>query len=217
MSKRLTCLLLAILAACSVALAQSAVTGVVRDAKSREPVAGAFVLGLSGQQQKAYAYADGEGCFTLNVPKSVVLDQLRVSMMGYAAATLPLTAGKTEGIVVELKEKRAELRAAQVTASVVEERGDTLSYTAGAFRDGTERSMGELLEKLPGIEVTASGGIRHNGKYIGKLYVEGLDLMGAQYGTVTKNLSADRSIRTTSPSAPCRICRRPTAAPSTSS
>lgn len=196
MLKRLTCLLLALIAGCwSTALAQTTVTGLVRDAKSREPVAGAFVLGLSGQQQKAYGYSDGEGRFTLKVPQGVVLDQLRVSMMGYAATTLPLTAGKTEGLVAELKETRAELRAAQVTARVVDERGDTLSYTVGAFRDGTERSMGELLEKLPGIEVTASGGIRHNDKYIGKLYVEGLDLMGAQYGTVTKNLSADAIAR----------------------
>lgn len=197
--KRLLLTLLTLLAACPVFLAQTAaqiaVTGVVRDKKTKEPVAGAFVLGLSGQQQKAYSYSDGEGRFSLKLPEGVTLDQLRVSMMGFATETLSLAAGKMEGIVVELTEKRAELRAAQVTASVVEEHGDTLSYTAGAFKDGTERSMGELLEKLPGITVTASGGIQHNGKFIGKLYVEGLDLMGAQYGTVTKNLSADAIAR----------------------
>lgn len=198
MYKRLTLLLwtlFSLLAACSISLAQTTVTGFVREIRTKEPVAGAFVLGLSGQQQKAFGYSDGEGRFSLKVPEGVVLDQLRVSMMGYAATTLPLTTGKTQGIVVELTEKRAELKAAQVTASVVEERADTLSYMAGAFRDGTERSMSELLEKLPGITVTASGGIQHNGKYIGKLYVEGLDLMGAQYGTVTKNLSADAIAR----------------------
>ena len=61
MSKRLTCLLLALLAGCwSAAYAQTAVTGDVRDKKTKEPVAGAFVLGLSGQQQKAHGYSDGE-------------------------------------------------------------------------------------------------------------------------------------------------------------
>lgn len=196
MLKRFICLLPALLVGCwFAAFAQTTVTGVVRDKQTKEPVAGAFVLGLSGQQQKSYGYSNGEGRFILKVPEGVTLDQLRVSMMGFATETLSLTAGKTDGIVVELTEKRAELRAAQVTASVVEERGDTLAYTAGAFKDGTERSMGELLEKLPGITVTASGGIQHNGKYIGKLYVEGLDLMGAQYGTVTKNLSADAIAR----------------------
>lgn len=175
--------------------AQTALLGLVRERTTKEPVAGAFVLGLAGSQQKAYAYSDGAGRFELRVPAGVVLDQLRVSMMGFSAAAQPLPPGQVDGIVVELEEKRAELRAAKVSASVVEEKGDTLSFTAGAFKDGTERSMGDLLEKLPGITVTASGGIQHNGRPIGKLYVEGLDLMGAQYGTITKNLSADAIAR----------------------
>lgn len=175
--------------------AQNLLSGYIKEKRTKEPVAGAFVLGLSGSQQKVYDYSDSEGRFELKVPSDVVLDELRVSMMGYAAAVLPLSPGRTTDIVVELEENRTELRAAKVTASVVEEKGDTLAFTAGAFKDGTERSMGDLLEKLPGITVTASGGIQHNGKPIGKLYVEGLDLMGAQYGTVTKNLSADAIAR----------------------
>lgn len=195
MQRILTALAIALAIGCSYASAQTTLSGVVREKKTKEPVAGAFVLGLSGSQQKAYGYSDGEGRFEIKVPDGVVLDGLRVSMMGFAAAAQPLQPGRTTGIVVELEEKRTELRAAKVTASVVEEKGDTLSFTAGAFKDGTERSMGDLLEKLPGITVTASGGIQHNGKPIGKLYVEGLDLMGAQYGTVTKNLSADAIAR----------------------
>lgn len=195
MNRDLVLLLLLLVAGLPPVFAQTSLSGEVREKKTKEPVAGAFVLGLAGSQQKVYAYSDGEGQFELKVPEGVVLDQLRVSMMGFAAVTLPLQPGRTTGIVVELEEKRTELRAAKVTASVVEEKGDTLSFTAGAFKDGTERTMGDLLEKLPGITVSASGGIQHNGKAIGKLYVEGLDLMGAQYGTVTKNLSADAIAR----------------------
>ena len=180
---------------CLPAGSQTVVSGVVREAKTKDPVAGAFVLGVAGSQQKAFAYSDEEGEFMLRVPDGVVLDEIRVSMMGFAAMKMQLTAGNTSNIVIELTELRAELRAARVEAAVVEEKGDTLSYTAGAFKDGSERSMGDLLEKLPGITVTPSGGIQHNGKSIGKLYVEGMDLMGARYGTVTNNLSADAIAR----------------------
>ena len=180
---------------CLPAGSQTVVSGVVREAKTKDPVAGAFVLGVAGSQQKAFAYSDEEGEFMLRVPDGVVLDEIRVSMMGFAAMKMQLTAGNTSNIVIELTELRAELRAARVEAAVVEEKGDTLSYTAGAFKDGSERSMGDLLEKLPGITVTPSGGIQHNGKAIGKLYVEGMDLMGARYGTVTNNLSADAIAR----------------------
>ena len=195
MRLRILTLLLTLVFSCLAAVAQTVVSGVVRETKTKEPVAGAFVLGLAGSQQKAFAYSDGEGRFALKVPDGVALDEIRVSMMGFSAKKMPLNAGKTSGIVIELTEQRAELRAAKVTASVVEEKGDTLTFTAGAFRDGTERAMGDLLEKLPGITVSASGGIQHNGKSSGKLYVEGVDLMGAQYGTVTKNLSADAIAR----------------------
>lgn len=180
---------------CLPAGSQTVVSGVVREAKTKDPVAGAFVLGVAGSQQKAFAYSNEEGEFMLRVPDGVVLDEIRVSMMGFAAMKMQLTAGNTSNIVIELTELRAELRAARVEAAVVEEKGDTLSYTAGAFKDGSERSMGDLLEKLPGITVTPSGGIQHNGKSIGKLYVEGMDLMGARYGTVTNNLSADAIAR----------------------
>ena len=192
---RIITLLLALIISCLTAVAQTVVSGIVRETKTKEPVAGAFVLGLAGSQQKAFAYSDGEGRFVLRVPEGVTLDEIRVSMMGFAAMRMPLPPGKTSGIVIELIEQQTELRAARVEAAVVEEKGDTLSYTAGAFKDGTERSMGELLEKLPGITVTASGGIQHNGRPIGKLYVEGMDMMGARYGTVTNNLSAEAIAR----------------------
>lgn len=182
---------LALIVSCTVAVAQTVVSGVVRNAKTKEPLSGAFVLGLAGSQQMTYAYSDNNGRFDLKVPPGVVIDELRVSMMGFEVVKRALTPDKTSGLEVELTEKRTELRAAQVTSSVIERKGDTLSFSVGAFKDGTERTMGDLLAKLPGITVTTSGGIRHNEKPIGKLYVEGMDLMGARYGTVTNNLSAD--------------------------
>ena len=174
--------------------AQTVVTGLVRNKLSKEPLPGAYVQGFSSSKLKAYAFSDAEGRFTIKVPAGTMLNELRVSLMGYAPAALPLETGQDK-LTIDMQEQRAELRAAKVTASAVEERGDTLSFSAGAFRDGTERSVGELLEKLPGITVSASGGIQHEGTPIGKLYVEGLDLMGARYGVVTKNLSADAIAR----------------------
>ena len=187
-------LLSLLLTLCQPARAQNVVTGHIRDKISKEPVPGACVLGFSASKLRSYAYSDTEGNFMLKVPAEAVLDELRVSLMGYAPVVIPLEVGQ-DRLAIDLQEQRAELRAAKVTASAVEERGDTLSFSAGAFRDGTERSVGELLEKLPGITVSASGGIQHNGEAIGKLYVEGMDLMGARYGTVTNNLSADAIAR----------------------
>lgn len=173
--------------------AQTRVSGTVRKAGTGEPVENAFVVGLSGTRQKAFAYSDKDGGFSLAPADG--LDALRISRMGFAPLTHPLRPQDMTGLVIELTEERMELREVKVTARAVEETGDTLSFLAGAFKDGMERSVGDLLKKLPDITVTASGGIQHKGIPIGKLYVEGMDLMGSRYGVVTQNLSADAIAR----------------------
>ena len=46
---------MALIVSCTVAVAQTVVSGVVRNAKTKEPLSGAFVLGLAGSQQMTYA------------------------------------------------------------------------------------------------------------------------------------------------------------------
>jgi len=173
------------LGACMPLFSQSLITGMVRDAEG--PVAGAFVLGYSGQVQKAFCYSGEDGTFSLS---GTEIDRISVSMMGYAMASLPLE-GRTEGLDIVLEKRRMEISPSVVKDEVIEEKSDTLVYYTTAFKDGTERVVGDLLAKLPGITVTTSGGLRFNGVPIGKFYVEGMDLMGNRYGVVTNNLSAD--------------------------
>ncbi len=47
-----------------------------------------------------------------------------------------------------------------------EEKGDTLVFVAAAFADGSEKVLGDLLEKIPGLSITPSGGIRYEGVHI---------------------------------------------------
>ena len=167
---------------------QTTIKGRIHD--DNGPVAGAFVLGYSGQIQKAFCYSEEDGTFSLSSTDGSVLDRLSVSMMGYAMASVPLE-GRTEGIDILLEQRKMEITSSIVKSEVIEEKSDTLVYYTTAFKDGTERVVGDLLAKLPGITVTTSGGLRFNGVPIGKFYVEGMDLMGSRYGVVTNNLSAD--------------------------
>lgn len=70
------------------------------------------------------------------------------------------------------------------------ERGDTISYRLEAFSDQTERSLEDILAKLPGFEVSESGTISVNGTPIRKILVEGDDLVDQNYQLLSKNLSA---------------------------
>lgn len=56
--------------------------------------------------------------------------------------------------------------------------------------DETDRSIGDVLKKLPGVQVLSSGQILYQNKAISKFYVEGLDLLKGKYGIATQNIEA---------------------------
>ena len=60
-----------------------------------------------------------------------------------------------------------------------------------AFKSAGDKSIGDLLKKLPGVEVSESGGIKYQGEAINKFYIEGLDLLERRYGIATNNVPVD--------------------------
>ena len=48
-------------------------------------------------------------------------------------------------------------------------RGDTLIYDADSFKNGSERKLEDIIDKLPGVEINESGQIEVEGKVVNKL------------------------------------------------
>jgi hypothetical protein len=68
---------------------------------------------------------------------------------------------------------------------------DTIRYDPKVFRDGTETVLGDVLKKLPGIEVDEKGAVKAHGKPVDKLMLNGQDFFEGNTQIATKNLSAD--------------------------
>jgi hypothetical protein len=68
---------------------------------------------------------------------------------------------------------------------------DTVAYNTKAFKVRTDDSVEDLLKKLPGIEIDASGKITAQGEDVGKVYVDGKEFFSGDPTIATKNLSAD--------------------------
>ncbi len=165
---------------------------VLSDLTSR-PLPGVFVTAFHGEKTCASVYTDENGCFSLKCTRPVTA--VSATLLGYKITRLEVASG-SKRIELRLTPAKLQLQAAQVSERAVQEHGDTLSYIAQSFSDGTERVLGELLQKLPGISINPSSGtIYHNGRPISKFYVEGMDLMGNRYGVVTQNLSSDQIAR----------------------
>ncbi len=67
-------------------------------------------------------------------------------------------------------------------------KGDTLVYNADSFKNGTERKLEDVLEKLPGVEINEDGQIEVEGKVVNKLMVNGKDFFDGDTKLATKNI-----------------------------
>ncbi|MBL7884770.1 MAG: outer membrane beta-barrel protein [Bacteroidia bacterium] len=69
-------------------------------------------------------------------------------------------------------------------------KGDTLVYTADSFKVKPNATVEDLLRKLPGIKVDASGKITSQGKEISQVLVDGDEFFGSDPTVATRNLAA---------------------------
>jgi len=170
------------------AVAQVNVSGNVVDKDSNEPLTGASVIvkGADGKIKK-YATSKGDGGFAMSLP-SVAGCRLEVSMMSFAKQSIPLDSVSFP-ITVQLEPGTTLLKEVTVKADRIREQGDTITYNVGSFAQQQDRSIGDVLKRMPGINVEQSGKIQYQGEDINKFYIEGSDLLGGKYGIATNGIS----------------------------
>ena len=169
-------------------MAQVNVSGMVIDKEINEPVVGASAI-IKGADNKIKKFAStkANGSFAISVP-SVSDCRLEVTMMGYAKQTIPLDS-VTLPITVYLEPGTTELKEVVVKADRIREQGDTISYHVGSFAQQQDRSIGDVLRRMPGIDVAQNGKIQYQGEDINKFYIEGSDLLGGKYGIATNGIN----------------------------
>ncbi|HHH54427.1 MAG TPA: hypothetical protein ENK91_12270 [Bacteroidetes bacterium] len=68
---------------------------------------------------------------------------------------------------------------------------DTLSYNLNAFVNGKEEKLKDVINKLPGMEVTETGKIKVNGKIVDNLLIDGKEFFGDNQKAATDNIDAE--------------------------
>lgn len=153
------------------------------------PHASVTVRNASGRVV-AFKASNASGGFAITLPGTAVRDSLRlqVNHLGYAAIDLPLTAGRTRYDLV-LAEKPIDLSEVEVKSRPrIRSHGDTLAYDVGTFAKPEDRSIGDVLRRMPGMEVSESGQIAYNGRNISHFYIDGDDLLDDSYSIGTKTI-----------------------------
>lgn len=188
--KRLFLYFICLIVASLSVVAQVDVRGTVIDKEANEPLVGASVIikGADGRIKK-FASTKADGAFAMQLP-SVSGCRLEVTMMSFAKQSLPLDSVSFP-LTVYMEAGATLLKEVTVKADRIREQGDTITYNVGSFAQSQDRSIGDVLKRMPGIDVSQSGKIQYQGEDINKFYIEGSDLLGGKYGIATNGISHD--------------------------
>lgn len=172
------------------ALSQTQIMGHVLD-KDGLPSEGFVTLNLPNEAvMQSFSDIDEKGRYALNYNGKADSLCIRVSgmMIGNYVKVVP---NKSQTVNFTVESKEFELKEVDIKADPVTIKGDTTDYLVASYTQQGDRVIGDVLKKIPGIEVSKSGGLSYNGKPISKFYVEEMDMLQGRYGLAVNNVSAD--------------------------
>ena len=139
----------------------------------------------------AYQGSNEKGQFLLHAPEGIELKNLlvEVTCIGFKTQSKPFTSFAS---VYQFKLAAASNQLQTVTVRDDRPRlkvnDDTLSYKVSDFSSQQDRTIGDVIKKLPGIDVDDKGKIKYNGKAISNLYIGGDNLLDDKYNIATKTI-----------------------------
>lgn len=176
---------------CVVLSSQTVIKGNVAEAISGESIVGANVM-VKNQKGSlmGFSSSDGNGSFSIKVTGPLENLTINATMLGYKPYSAKLENGANP-ITILMEEGALELQEVVVKADRIRENGDTITYDVGSFAQRQDRTIGDVLKRMPGIDVANNGRIQYQGTDINKFYIEGNDLLGGKYGIATNGISHD--------------------------
>lgn len=174
---------------------QKTITGTILN-ESELPVVSASIVLKKGASIIAYTYSNETGSYSISFEKNDGLEySISANSLGYFSEEIKIVIEQSTAVLQQnfiLKEKTESLNTVVLRADQkIKINRDTISYKLKSFEDGTERTVEDMLKKLPGIEVSEDGNIKALGKPIAKILIEGDDLADSNYKVISQNLNVD--------------------------
>lgn len=172
--------------------AQIKMQGVVKDSIGQPlELANVIAINQSTQALESYSITSADGKYKLGLSKASIYT-IQVSYIGMKTISKVMN---TEALDIDkdftLYQENA-LDEIELTYEMpVTVKGDTIVYNADSFKNGTERKLEDILEKLPGVEVTDDGEIEVEGRIVSKVMVDGKDFFDGDSKIATKNIPSN--------------------------
>ena len=193
MKRTLLTTLLTLFAAAAFAQ-RGGVTATVVDADTGESVVGAVLTltPVKTPEKKQYFTSAFKGA--VSIPSLAYGEySLSGAFLGYnnLDTTFRVSASKVSLGLLKLKPGvQIETVVKEAKALRTSQKGDTVSYNAGAFKVVADADVEGLLKKMPGITVT-DGTVEAQGETVKKVFVDGKEFFGEDVTTAIKSLPAE--------------------------
>lgn len=173
---------------------QQSVRGVVKDSTNKPIPSASIVLKTQEGSIASYSITGAKGDYAINIPAGIQTGglSLEASCLGYKKSSV-IIRSFDKPVDFVLQNSSIYLPAAVVKDNRprLSQKGDTLSYRTADFSSSGDRVIGDVLKKLPGVEVADDGKIRYNGKAISNFYIDGDNLLDDKYNIATRTIPND--------------------------
>lgn len=138
----------------------------------------------------AYGITNSKGEYKVTFTSSEPNVDLKVKAFNQKPLTRQIS-NSDQTLNFKMDSEATEIKEVQLKTKMITARGDTISYDLKAFDSKNDRTLADVMKKIPGIEVNTDGTILYQGNAINKFYVNGKDLMEGGYGTINNSLPKD--------------------------
>lgn len=172
--------------------AQINLTGIVKDSIGNPlEMANVIALDTVAKRIASYGFTDAKGNFKLDLKKNTTYN-IKISYVGFKEISEFVNTKETNISKSYTMLEDNMLEGINIVSKMpVIVKGDTIIYDADSFKNGSERKLKDVLEKLPGVEINDAGQIEVEGKAVEKIMVDGKEFFSGDTKLATENIPSN--------------------------
>jgi len=176
---------------------QKTIQGTVKDSSHKNIIGATITVELqSTEVVVAFSFTNENGFYKIELPEKYSKRNcvLKVSSLNFLSKEQLIDSLSSSTVTHHFILKSSQKKLSEVIVQSrppITARKDTINYNVESYTSKYDRSIGDVLQKLPGIEVMQDGTIKYQGKPINKFYIDGKDLLAGRYNIATANVPSD--------------------------
>lgn len=170
---------------------QKIISGVIKDTEGSVVSSASVTVEEPGKDAIiAYGISNSKGEYKVTFSSAEPNVEVKIKAFNHKPMVKPVR-NDTQNVNFTLESEVTEIKEVVLKTKIITKKGDTIAYDLKAFESKSDRTLADVLKKMPGIEVNTDGSILYQGNPINKFYVNGKDLMEGGYGTINNSLPKD--------------------------